>query len=77
MEQKLTKIQENFFKESKVRNEDGTIMVCYHGTKTEEDFHSFGNIKTEPGYWFSEDKDYAASHGVKTLECYINLKRPF
>ena len=72
---KLTPEQIEFFKDSKVRDENGNLLVCYHGTDAK--FNSFSNIQTEPGYWFTEEKEYAASHGNNILEVYLDIKNPF
>ena len=71
----LSKEQQEFFKDSKVRDEDGNLLVCYHGTDAK--FNSFSNIQTEPGYWFTEEKEYAASHGDNILEVYLDIRNPF
>lgn len=73
----LTKAQKEYFKDSKVRDQQGNLLVCYHGSRSRTEFDTFDNVKTEPGYWFSEDEDYASSHGTQTFKCYLNLKNPF
>lgn len=77
MDNNLTKAQKEYFKDSQIRNEQGQLMVCYHGSRSKEDFQSFGNIKIEPGYWFTADKEYAAQHGEKIIEAYLNVKKPY
>ena len=70
----LTKMQENFFKDSKVRDEKGNLQICYHGTNS--DFDTFTKISKGSGYWFSEDNEYALEHGKNLMEVYLNLKNP-
>ncbi len=72
---KLTRAQEEYFKNSSIKDNKGNLIVLYHGTNVE--FDSFSNIKTEPGYWFSEDPSYANEHGKIVLEVYLNITNPF
>ena len=71
----LTKAQEEYFKDSSIKDQEGNLKTVYHGTDFE--FDSFSNIQTEPGYWFTEDYSYANDHGEKVLEVYLNIKNPF
>ena len=68
----LTKEQVDFFKDSKVRNTENNLYVCYHSS-------SSSNITTfnQPINWFSVDFDYSREFGNKTYECYLNCKRIF
>ena len=53
---KLTKAQRDFFKDSKVRDENGNLLVMYHGTEA--------NVGLAGDYWFAIfDIDRAGSHG--------------
>ena len=74
---KLTKEQQEYFKDSKVRDEDGNLQKVYHGTY--EDFTVFNIDKTASenafgkGHYFTSSKadaeyNYASSNGgdVKT-----------
>lgn len=70
----LTPEQEEFFKDSVIREPGGSLKTVYHGTNA--DFNTFGEVKTEPGYWFTEDKDYAASHGKNLKTVNLNIKNP-
>lgn len=70
----LSPEQEEFFKDSVIREPGGSLKTVYHGT--DADFNTFGEIKTEPGYWFTEDKDYAASHGKNLKSVNLNMKNP-
>lgn len=85
---KLSPEQEAFFKDSKVRDEDGNLMRMYHGS-------SNGHItEFRPGTYFTKDKKYANGYqnpeasyislssfkevnDPKTYEVYINSKNPF
>ena len=81
----LTPAQEEFFKNSKFKNADGSLKVVYHGTVSE--FDTFKNMKKqydsfnrETGFFFTDNKSEADSHGIRkggeTLEVYLNLKNP-
>lgn len=77
----LTEGQQNYFKDSKVVDDQGRLLVVYHGTY--EDFEAFkpNKFTTEKnglskivGY-FSEDKEYAKIYG-DTKAYYLNIKNP-
>ena len=53
---KLTKAQQEFFKDSKVRDENGKLLVMYHGTEA--------NVGIPEEYWFTVfDIDMTGRHG--------------
>lgn len=62
------------FSKSKVTDGKGNLLTLYHGTN--ENFDTFENVKTEPGYWFTEDKEYASEHGKNIMEVNLNLTNP-
>lgn len=73
----LTKAQAEFFKNSKVRDNKGRLLVCYHGTNKEFDVFQGSKLK-----WFTNDIEYAGTfshiegekHYNKT--CYLNCVNP-
>lgn len=82
----LTKEQQEYFKDSKVRDENGNLKVMYHGTPN-GDYTVFRD-----GTYFTESKDYAdryqspsassistgkVASNPKTFEVYLNIKKPF
>ena len=82
----LSKEQQEFFKDSKVRDKDGNLLVMYHGTP------NAGFTKFKSGTYFTQYKWYAdryqsqgaSSLGVKktadnpdTYAVYLNIKKPF
>lgn len=82
----LSKEQQEFFKDSKVRDTDGNLLVMYHGTP------NAGFTKFKSGTYFTQHKWYAdryqsqgaSSLGVKktadnpdTYAVYLNIKKPF
>ena len=78
---KLTEQQTDYFKDSKVRDENGNLLVMYHGTPV-GDFTVFNS-----GSYFSENKRYADGYqndtksrdnlNPKTYEVYLNITKPF
>ena len=82
----LTKEQQEYFKNSKVRDENGNLKVMYHGTPN-GDYTVFRD-----GTYFTENKDYAdryqnpsassistgkVASNPKTFEVYLNIEKPF
>ena len=77
---KLSPEQEAFFKDSKIRDEDGNLRTVYHGTGA--NFDTFdkekaGNGWLGKGFYFTPDKDVARDFGKNIKENYINVKNPF
>lgn len=88
---KLTKEQQEFFKDSKVRDEQGRLLVVYHGTNRGE-FNVFKSdekrfFKDGDGIFFTDSKkiaqQYAAaaepgkSHRPRVIEAYLNIRNPY
>ena len=84
---KLSKEQQEFFKDSKVRDENGKLQVVYHGTG--ENFTVFsdkfmgknnGNALGQ-GYYFSSSRfianSYKGTSNGKLMEVYLNIQKPF
>ena len=82
----LTESQQEYFKDSKVRDENGNLLVMYHGTPNAT-FTQF-----RPGTYFTEHKWYADRYqgqGASSLSYkktadnpdtyvgYLNIKKPF
>lgn len=77
---KLSPEQEAFFKDSKIRDEDGNLRTVYHGTGA--NFDTFdkekaGNGWLGKGFYFTPGKDVARDFGKNIKENYINVKNPF
>lgn len=79
----LTKAQAEFFKNSKVRDEKGRLLVCYHGTSNKfgtfsyqyamiHDFGFYGK-----GFYFTDEYKYAKRYGSKIMRVYLNLSNPY
>lgn len=75
----LTPEQLEFFKDSKVVDEDGHLLVVYHGTPR----GGFTQFRTDEGAYFTTDRDYAALYtrgdgeGSEIYEGYLNITNPF
>lgn len=87
---KLSPEQETFFKDSKIRDENGNLKTVYHGTST--DFNQFDPDKIQQdnlgkGFYFTDNKDIADSYASrrtrerggdrKVVEAFLNVKKPF
>ncbi len=77
--------REEYFKDSKVRNADGSLMVCYHGTNakfTVIDLHpQYDDEHGEDQYgsaalYTTTSKNYAQAHGENVMELYMNITNP-
>lgn len=77
----LSKQQQEYFKESKIRDSSGNLLVMYHGTDasfTVFDPRKFGGkVGTGEGYgiYLTDNKETAQSYG-RVMEGYANIKRP-
>ncbi len=74
----LSEGQREYFKDSKVRDENGALKPVYHGTNKE--FSRFESV--DGTYWFSEDVDYAEAmaeerSGSRIIEVYLDIKNPY
>ena len=82
----LTQEQAEYFKDSKIRDDNGNLMVLYHGTPN-GDFTVF-----KDGTYFTDNKEYADRYqnpsassissgktatNPKTFEVYLDIKKPF
>lgn len=88
--QELTKAQQDYFKDSRVRGSDGKLIVCYHNTANEFDAFDKSKINCAHntfygrGFYFSTSDKYDETFGEKYKgcfgeikhECYINMKNP-
>ena len=88
----LTKQQQEYFKDSKVRDENGNLLVMYHGTEANvgipEDFWftvfdidkagSHGSMLGD-GFYFTSDRSHAEQYAHtkgNIYETYLNIKNP-
>ena len=75
----LTEEQQEYFKDSKVRDENGQLKVMYHGSPAQ--FTVFDKKKAKSsgfygrGFYFSESESHAGQYGGR-YEVYLDLKNP-
>lgn len=76
---KLSEAQAEFFKDSKVRDEDGNLLKAYHGTNSNFTVFNRGekNGQFGKGIYFAADKSYAKENGKKVVSAYLNIENPF
>ena len=78
----LTSGQQEYFKDSKVRDEDGNLMVLYHGTESKR-FNVFENMPMRngrvhgEGFYFTSKRHAAQRWGTNVYKVYLNLKNPY
>ena len=80
----LTEAQAEYFKDSKVRDEDGNLLVVYHGSGNQfnEFLHRYMGLNGNAhgrGFYFTEDKSYAEGYKKENgqlLEGYLNISKP-
>lgn len=80
----LTEAQQEYFKDSKVRDADGKLKLVYHGsaaifTKFSADFMSQNGSSEGQGFYFTDYKPMAQGYeknGGQLLEGYLDIKKP-
>ncbi len=86
----LSKQQQEFFKDSKVRDENDNLLTVYHGSNNEFTIFNIkkagkSNENASIGFWFTTDKTGAkefaknswyGDKNSKVYEGYLNLKNP-
>ena len=75
----LSKAQQEFFKDSKVRDEEGRLLTVYHGS--DKEFFVFDRTKARAnmdiqGSFFSPWEIDAQGYGGKVGEYYLNIVNP-
>lgn len=88
---KLSKSQQEFFKDSKVRDEKGKLKVVYHGTNNEftvfdKNKSGQSNSNAKIGFWFTETKEgarkfaesvwYGTKKSSEVFEVYLDIEKP-
>ena len=77
----LSEQQQEYFKDSKVRDESGNLLPVYHGSANE--FFVFdrnrmgkGNDQFGAGFYFATDEEASRHYGDKVIKSYLNIKKP-
>ena len=81
---RLTEAQQDYFKDSKVRDAEGRLKVVYHGsgavfTKFSAEFMSQHGSAEGQGFYFTDYKPMAEGYskkGGQLLEGYLDIKKP-
>ncbi len=76
----LSAEQQNFFKNTKVK-EDNKLILVYHGTEVEFNEFSYKYMNSEhiqngPGFYFTTNKSDAEMYGNNVKEYYLNITKP-
>jgi len=79
-----TEAFKNWFKESKVVDDDGDPLVVYHGTRDMEfevfDYAKIGQQGRSEGqgFYFTSDPDVAAGYGYRgrVIQAYLSIQKP-
>ncbi len=80
----LTEQQQEYFKDSEVRDEDGRLIPVYHGTQAQftefsADFMSMHGSMEGQGFYFTDNRSMAEGYkrdGGQLLEGYLNISKP-
>ena len=71
----LSNEQVDFFKNSKVRDKQGNLLVCYHGSDVAFDIFSKDKIRPGTfgnGFYFTTSKRSGTQYGERVGEYYLN-----
>ena len=74
----LSKEQQTFFRDSKVRDEDGNLLKVYHGSPNK--FTTFRQGVADgwgKGIYFTNNRAEASTYGKNVVEAYLNIKNPY
>ena len=81
--QNLSKQQEDFFKNSKIRKRNGELIICTHCS--DEEFETFdvdrigsgsGGVNGY-GFYFTSHETNDNGYGKNAYKCYLNITNPF
>lgn len=83
----LTKEQQEYFKDSKVRDENGNLLTMYHGTASRKGFNVFdiehsgkNGSMYGTGFYFTSNRGLAQNYNNfgkgKIFETYLDVKNP-
>ena len=77
----LSKEQQEYFKDSKVRDENGNLLTMYHSTNA--DFNEFSyefagttGLTYGRGFYFTDSQEASKYYGNNTKEVYLDIRKP-
>lgn len=74
----LTPTQQEFFKDSKIRDAEGNLLRVYHGTNGQFNVFRQGTAQGwGRGTYFTDNRASASEYGKNIVEGYLNIKNPF
>lgn len=76
---KLSPVQEEYFKDSKIRDENDNLKTVYHGTNAEFDAFNPSNTSSNKwgeGNYLAFNRDAAKNYGKNVKEMYANITSP-
>lgn len=76
---KLSPVQEEYFKDSEIRDENGNLKTVYHGTNAEFDAFNPSNTSSNKwgeGNYLAFNRDAAKNYGKNVKEMYANITSP-
>ena len=74
----LSKEQQEFFKDSKVKDANGNLLKVYHGTTN--NFTTFRQGTADgwgTGIYFTDNMEEASTYGDNVVEAYLNITNPY
>lgn len=76
----LSEEQKVYFKDSKIRNKNGSLMICYHCTEQQFDAFDITLVGSGHGACYG-DGFYFSSEPIpeygRTIKVYLNIKKPY
>ena len=77
----LSKEQQNYFKDSKVRDNNGNLLTMYHSTDADFNTFTYDNLgKTGlaygQGFYFTDSENAKNAYGKNTKTVYLDIKKP-
>jgi len=75
VESNLNNNFKSWFNNSKIVNDDGTPMICYHGTNKLFDVFRISKYGSNgPGIYLTNYKEIAEMHGKYIIEVYVKIE---
>ena len=77
----LSNEQQEYFKDSKVRDNDGNLLVMYHGTDSDFNIFKYNNLGKNglaygKGFYFTDSIESGKAYGNILKQVYLDIKKP-